>query len=323
MNENYELIQKGISYGSPDSIAKCKLCGNIFTGSIHNLNRKNYKMCPFCEVVTKNATKEQAEFKLKQKNECYEIIDFRSMESATVKHKCGYINENANISRILKRNTNHCINCSHMSIAYTPEYVKNEIKELTNGEYEVLSDYERESKPFLIKHNLCGHEWMVRRRNFVYRGTRCPKCSVLTTRSKGVDFLREYFGKKNILFQEEKTFNNCKDKRELPFDFFLESKNILIEYDGEMHFHKRRDCDQEYSLNKLRTTHSHDIIKNNFCKENNIDLLRIPYDLSFTEIETILDEYFEFGNIGSTTIENLKVYFNNENDYYNRYSEVE
>lgn len=321
MNKNYELIKKGTGYDIPDTIVKCKQCGNIFSGSIHNLNRTNHKMCPFCEVVTKNATKEQAEFKLKMSGEEYEIIEFRSMESSTLKHKCGFLNENANISRILKRNTGHCMECSHMSKPYKPEYVKEEIKNITNGEYEVLSNYERESDPFLMRHVLCGHEWMVRRRNFVYKGTRCPKCSVLSTRSKGVDFVRKYFKENNIIFEEEKTYEECKSKRVLPFDFFLESKNLLIEFDGEMHFHKRRDDDKEYTLQKLRDTHKHDLIKNKFCKESNINLLRIPYDISYSDITTILDEYFEFGNIGSTTIENLNIYYNKENDYYNRYSE--
>jgi very-short-patch-repair endonuclease len=252
-----------------------------------------------------------------------EILEFRKMTSSTLKHKCGFINENANISRILSRNTKHCFNCSRMSVAYKPEFIKEEIDKLTNGEYIVLSDYQKENIPVLMRHNKCGHEWKVIRRNFVYRNTRCPKCSILTTRSKGCDFLTDYFKKNNIKFEIEKTFDECKSKRVLPFDFYLDSRNLLIEYDGEMHFHKRRDDDKEYTLQKLRDTHKHDLIKNEFCKNNNINLLRFPYDISNGDIGRVLDEYFEFENIGSTTIESLNIYFNDENNSYydNRYSE--
>ena len=77
------------------------------------------------------------------------------------------------------------------------------------------------------------------------------------------------------------TFNGCKDKKKLPFDFavFDEKRNLLflVEYDGEHHFHPVRyktfqNADKNYSICK-----KHDEIKNNFCKRNNIDLVRIPY----------------------------------------------
>ncbi|MCB2320474.1 hypothetical protein LGK98_06505 [Clostridium tagluense] len=47
--------------------------------------------------------------------------------------------------------------------------------------------------------------------------------------------------------------------------------NTCIEYDGEMHY-------KETTLgNKLKQQQLHDKIKNNYCKDNNINLIRIPY----------------------------------------------
>ena len=41
---------------------------------------------------------------------------------------------------------------------------------------------------------------------------------------------------KPIEFIREKRFPSCKYKIPLPFDFYIPSKKILIEYDGEQHF---------------------------------------------------------------------------------------
>ena len=40
----------------------------------------------------------------------------------------------------------------------------------------------------------------------------------------------------NIEFKKEKKFKDCKDKYQLPFDFYLPQYNLCIEFDGEQHF---------------------------------------------------------------------------------------
>lgn len=55
----------------------------------------------------------------------------------------------------------------------------------------------------------------------------------------------------------------------LPFDFYVNNE-YLIEYDGIQHFDKNTKFNYEY-------THKHDLIKNEWCKNNDIILIRIPY----------------------------------------------
>ena len=79
-------------------------------------------------------------------------------------------------------------------------------------------------------------------------------------------------------------FTNCRDKKVLPFDFYLPQYNLCIEYDGEQHFdikHSFRDEDSFWN------TVLHDAIKNSFCEDNNITLLRIPF-WEFDNIEDII-----------------------------------
>ena len=78
----------------------------------------------------------------------------------------------------------------------------------------------------------------------------------------------------NIEYEKEKIFKECKDNLNLRFDFFLPKYNICIEYDGEQHFKPIKYWGGEEGL---RNRQNKDKIKNNYCKENNIQLIRLNY----------------------------------------------
>lgn len=65
----------------------------------------------------------------------------------------------------------------------------------------------------------------------------------------------------------------------MPFDRYLPDFNILIEYDGEQHYFPIRfgDISNEQAKEKFDKVCLHDNIKNKYCKDNNIPLIRIPY----------------------------------------------
>ena len=92
--------------------------------------------------------------------------------------------------------------------------------------------------------------------------------------SKSVDFISEY------------TYNDCKNKYVLRFDFAILNKDksvkSLIEYDGEQHF---KPVDYFGGEDGYKQTVYRDEIKNQYCKNNNIPLLRLPYYLSNDEIK--------------------------------------
>jgi hypothetical protein len=115
-------------------------------------------------------------------------------------------------------------------------------------------------------------------------GNGCPKCSS----SKGENRIRSYLIQNNILFEEQKRFKNCKNKLPLPFDFYLHRYNTLIEYDGELHFNKSR---RKNSNEKFQKTIKHDKIKNNYCAENGINLIRVSYLVE--DVEGFLDKGIE------------------------------
>lgn len=79
-----------------------------------------------------------------------------------------------------------------------------------------------------------------------------------------------------IVYIKECEFPDLKNKKPLRFDFAIldNDKKIvrLIEFDGIQHYKK-----QQYFTHSLEETQESDKIKNNYCKINNIPLVRIPY----------------------------------------------
>lgn len=123
-------------------------------------------------------------------------------------------------------------------------------------------------------------------------GQSCPDCR--KKESVGERRIRQWLELHNIEFEQEKYFKDCVDKKQLPFDFYIPSLNLCVEYDGEQHFvekhffsNDRLIADQFDSLTSY--VKYHDSIKTDYCKNNNISLLRIPYT-KITNIEKILNE---------------------------------
>lgn len=87
------------------------------------------------------------------------------------------------------------------------------------------------------------------------------------------------------------TFDGCRNKKQLPFDFFLPDLNTVIEYQGKQHFEPIKYFGGDVQFEK-RTIN--DNIKRNFCQDNNIPLLEIKYD---ENIEEVLVNHFPIPNM--------------------------
>jgi len=98
----------------------------------------------------------------------------------------------------------------------------------------------------------------------------CPVCK----ESKGEKQIRILLENKNVKYIPQKKFKECKDKRELPFDFYLPEYNTCIEYDGKQHFEINNFFGGKKSFRMIK---NNDNIKNEFCIKNKIKLIRIKY----------------------------------------------
>jgi very-short-patch-repair endonuclease len=113
-----------------------------------------------------------------------------------------------------------------------------------------------------------------------FSGSGCPKCAKEIKESKGERKIREILEKNNIKYsQEVKLFENYR------FDFYLDEFNLIIEYDGIQHFEPVKYFGGEEGF---LNTQKRDKIKTEYCKNNKITILRIPY-WDFNNINNIIN----------------------------------
>lgn len=93
----------------------------------------------------------------------------------------------------------------------TPEQYAQRVLDVTNGEYQVLSDYTRTKNPILMKHMVCGYEWWVKPNNF-NTGTRCPACSYQRRRKSPERFEAEFYQKHSSDFKLLTPYRTAKEK---------------------------------------------------------------------------------------------------------------
>lgn len=178
-----------------------------------------------------------------------------------------------------------CPKCSGR-MRKTTEIFKDDVLERVNQEYTVLGEYKNNSTKIKMKHNTCGHEYEVPPKSFL-RGDRCPKCARNNSESKNSVLIKNYLDEKAIPYEIEYKFDD-KTIQNKPFDFLItvNGENLLLEYDGKQHFKKSFGESQDEFEKQLES----DIIKDKFCMENNIKLVRIPYTLTEEEIVSVMDE---------------------------------
>lgn len=79
--------------------------------------------------------------------------------------------------------------------------------------------------------------------------------------------------------------------------------NTLIEYQGEHHYRpiKRNSSKKDVGLNEFNIVQKHDRTKGEFCKNNNIFLIEVPYWKNYDIDNFIFDEFVKHKFIIETT----------------------
>jgi len=196
-----------------------------------------------------------------------------------------FLNKNMSIARI-RNNNNPCPFCSNRLINYE-DFIERATKIHFNQYNYLISKYDwynnyTNYKKFKIKIHCKKCDSIFEQKIINHLdGYGCPFCSA----SKGERKVRYFLEKNNINFEYQKVISKNK-KIKFIFDFYLPEQNIAIEYDGEPHYKAVKYYGGEKGLKERQ---NRDKLKNQYCKENNIKLIRIPY-WEFNNIEKILDE---------------------------------
>lgn len=214
-------------------------------------------------------------------NDDYEIIqcDYKNQRSKiTLKHKkCENIFQKTASKLLMGQIV--CTKCK-TNRKKTLEDIQEEISNISK-ELEVVDVVNSEN--IQLKHIPCGT--IVKRSLYEVRkhkGIFCPTCKS----SFGSREIQNFLSENKIEFIKEYIFKGCKLKRYLPFDFYLPQHNICIEFDGE---HHERALHHWGGKSQFELVKKRDEIKNQFCRENNIELIRIKYSQRF-KIKAILSK---------------------------------
>ena len=178
-----------------------------------------------------------------------------------------------------------CAQCSEKKKKTTEQFAENLAK--ISPDIEIIGEYKARHTNVTCKCKVCGCEWNAQPGNLLV-GWGCPKCRA----TRGERKIAAHLDALNIIYDREKSFEDCKNERVLPYDFYLPDKNVCIEYDGEQHYRPvkfggKNDKDAE---ERFAATQKRDAIKTQYCKDKGIELIRIPYT-EFDNVENILDKH--------------------------------
>ena len=163
-----------------------------------------------------------------------------------------------------------------------------------------LQEYIQAKIPIWVMCKKCGHKWQATP-DYLLHGGCCLECSVTINEVR----LGNILIKLGYNIERQKKYNDCRDQLPLPFDIYVSDLNVLIEYDGKQHYMPVNfgGIDDKEAKDNLQKTQYHDMIKNEYCKKNNIPLIRVPY--------------WEKNNLEEFLIVQLNKYINltQQNDY--------
>jgi len=285
-----------ITYGSHKKVWwKCKKCNQKWQANIKH--RANKSGCPYCanrKVYKKNCLQTThpelvKEWLSKNKIKPTEIVAGSNKKVWWKCKKCQNKWESQIAHRTIHQSGCPCCSnvkvCKDNCLATThPSLVKewsnkNKIKptEITAGS---------EKKVFWKCKK--GHEWITNIK-FRKQGYNCPICK----ESKGEKKVSKILDQLKIRYERQYRF---KDLNRQPFDFAIFKKYArkpyaLIEYHGEQHYRPVQfgGISIERAKNNLKKIKQRDKKKKQYCIDNNIQYIEIPYT-QYNNIEKIIQK---------------------------------
>lgn len=152
--------------------------------------------------------------------------------------------------------------------------IDNKIKKIHRNNYTyILLENMKSADHLEIKCNMCNNIFHMRLGHFI-AGSGC-KC---VSKSKGELLVENILINNNIKYYYDFSFSDCVDIRKLRFDFYLVGRKTIIEVDGVQHikptsFSKTFICENDHI--RLEDQIKKDKIKDEYCRKNNIRLIRL------------------------------------------------
>lgn len=287
INTNIKLLSE---YISNDQKIKCKCVIDNFEWETYPKILSQGHGCPACSHRKQN-WRDNEKF-LKDLHDRFPNIivleEFHKSSDVLTFHCCDCEYEWRTAANVLlnMKGYHGCPKCNGFAPVLEQEMI-NRLKK-SNDRVKYVCGYKGIDKHATFKCKLCDNVWNTLVSS-VLSGRGCPKCNM----SQGELKINKILSNLSVEYKSEYIFDDCRNIRPLPFDFYLPQYNTCIEYQGEQHYkpvrfdkNNSRGTPQE----RFEELQRRDKIKTDYCKNNNINLIRIPYT-DYNKIEEILNEY--------------------------------
>lgn len=276
-------------------------CGTVFQTDLHHFRTQNQRQCPLCgrrNASLKRANPlEDVRQRLRGIGCEYVAGEYINRSSKlTIRCTCGHLRTLSmnSVFYAKKPFTGLCEACSIRRQHDTTRMNLDDVRVLLAAKgLELLSESYENAKTPLRMRCLCGREFESTY-DLIRSGDKRPCCRICAGRiSAGEQAVMAWLDAHAIPYVREKTFPQCRaGAKPFRFDFYLPTKNVCIEYDGQGHFkivNYSGKGDSDDLIRTLLDTRERDLLKNRFCEEHGIGLIRIRYD-EFDDIPRILSD---------------------------------
>lgn len=285
-NNDYELLSNYETAIKKVKV-KHKECGNEYEVTPNKF--LTGRRCPYCRWIEtarkESISQEVAEDRIKNISDGEFVLVSKingTSNKVTVECiKCGKRKEIIYCNFISRYTPCECNEKSSKNIRINKKE-KELVDYCNNNGYKIMESYKNSHSHILVKHLKCEKEWKVSPSN-LKRGFGCPYCK----ESKGEKEISRILDKYNIEYIPQYIFNDCFYINPLKFDFYLPKYNLCIEYQGQQHYKPISLFGGEEGY---KNTVIRDKIKEKYCIENKIPLLKIKYT-NYKNIEKILLNY--------------------------------
>lgn len=213
------------------------------------------------------------------KNKDVQLVSQYTGSEKPIKCKCRKCNnEWVTLPKVLTTNGSGCPVCGKIKA------VKGETKSLlkfigelnnANKNIEVIGRYTNTHSKIKCRCKIDGTVWDAIPANLLNKSAGCPTCNI----SVGERTLLDILKKLNISYIPQYSIPDCKYIKSLRFDAFDIRNNIAFEFNGEQHYFPVDFAGKgkEWAENEFDLVQKRDLIKIEYCKNNNIPMVIVPY----------------------------------------------
>lgn len=273
---------------------KCLKCGNIFESKPSNILNSIYG-CPKCSIKgvhDKQKIKGKVNM-LKSIEGKIEILDDYVNCRTKVRCKClncGHIWEAQPYNLT---NGYGCPNCKKETVASKLRNSLETIIERARNVHGDFYDYSKVEYKSLDDKVLIGcpiHGYFYQTMySHINRKCGCPKCQ----QSHGERLVSQILNKLKVEYSQQYKITYNTNFRKTPTAFIdfrtiLNNQEYFIEYNGELHYIAKEHFGGEL---KLQQQQHRDNVLRQYCIENNIKLLEIPYYIKDDDVEQLIKDF--------------------------------